>query len=75
MGSPGNRGSWGLCVLAHAQSTPKEAYKKVPGHFTGPPTDPSSQMPFSHMRSGHPAVKPQAVTAGGGLTTHGAPGQ
>ncbi|CAI9597504.1 unnamed protein product [Staurois parvus] len=27
MGPPGNRGSWGPCVLAHTQ---KKAYKKVP---------------------------------------------
>ncbi|CAI9611545.1 unnamed protein product [Staurois parvus] len=29
MGPPGNRGSWGPCVLAHTQAhPPKKAYKK-----------------------------------------------
>ncbi|CAI9613768.1 unnamed protein product, partial [Staurois parvus] len=28
MGPPGNSGSWGHCVLAHTQRTPKKAYKK-----------------------------------------------
>ncbi|CAI9600452.1 unnamed protein product, partial [Staurois parvus] len=28
MGPPGNWGSWGPCVLAHTQNTPKKAYKK-----------------------------------------------
>ncbi|CAI9609605.1 unnamed protein product [Staurois parvus] len=37
---PGNRGSWGPCVLAHTQSTPKKAYKRYQGHLMGPPTDP-----------------------------------
>ncbi|CAI9588228.1 unnamed protein product, partial [Staurois parvus] len=40
MGSPGNRGSWGPCVLAHTQSTPKKAYKRYQGNFMGPTTDP-----------------------------------
>ncbi|CAI9604582.1 unnamed protein product [Staurois parvus] len=40
MGPPGNRGSWGPCVLAHTQSTPKKAYKRYQGHLMGPPTDP-----------------------------------
>ncbi|CAI9563637.1 unnamed protein product [Staurois parvus] len=35
-----NRGSWGPCVLAHTQSTPKKAYKRYQGHFMGPATDP-----------------------------------
>ncbi|CAI9583803.1 unnamed protein product [Staurois parvus] len=37
MGPPGNRGSWGPCVLAHTQ---KSLYKRYQGHFMGPPTDP-----------------------------------
>ncbi|CAI9563741.1 unnamed protein product [Staurois parvus] len=37
MGPPGNRESWGPCVLAHTQSTPKKAYKKVPGASHGAP--------------------------------------
>ncbi|CAI9587254.1 unnamed protein product, partial [Staurois parvus] len=40
MRPPGNRGSWGPCVLAHTQSTPKKAYKRYLGHLMGPPTDP-----------------------------------
>ncbi|CAI9592114.1 unnamed protein product, partial [Staurois parvus] len=40
MGPPGNRGSWGPCVLAHTQTTPKKAYTRYQGHFMGPPTDP-----------------------------------
>ncbi|CAI9553176.1 unnamed protein product [Staurois parvus] len=41
MGPPGNRGSWGPCVLAQTQNTPKKAYKKrYQGHFMGPLTDP-----------------------------------
>ncbi|CAI9622511.1 unnamed protein product [Staurois parvus] len=43
MGPPGNRGSWGPCVLAHTQSTPKKSVlkkKRYQGHFMGPPTDP-----------------------------------
>ncbi|CAI9602539.1 unnamed protein product, partial [Staurois parvus] len=36
MGPPGNRESWGSCVLAHTQKKPK-SYQ---GHFMGPPTDP-----------------------------------
>ncbi|CAI9574877.1 unnamed protein product [Staurois parvus] len=28
MGSPSSRGSWGPCVLAHTQRTPKKAYQK-----------------------------------------------
>ncbi|CAI9617032.1 unnamed protein product [Staurois parvus] len=40
MGPPGNKGSWGPCVLAHTKSTPKKAYKRYQGHFMGPPTDP-----------------------------------
>ncbi|CAI9578234.1 unnamed protein product, partial [Staurois parvus] len=40
MGPPGNRGSWGLCVLVHTQTTLKKAYKKYQGHLMGPPTDP-----------------------------------
>ncbi|CAI9623514.1 unnamed protein product [Staurois parvus] len=41
MGALGNRGSWGPCVLAHTQSTPKKKpIKRYQGHFMGPPTDP-----------------------------------
>ncbi|CAI9558152.1 unnamed protein product, partial [Staurois parvus] len=40
MGSPGNRGSWGPCVLAHTQTTPKTAYERYQRHLMGPPTDP-----------------------------------
>ncbi|CAI9576083.1 unnamed protein product [Staurois parvus] len=40
MGPPGNRGSWGPCVLAHTQTTPKKAYERYQGHLMGPPTDP-----------------------------------
>ncbi|CAI9575610.1 unnamed protein product, partial [Staurois parvus] len=36
MGPPGNRGSWGPCVLTHTQTTPKKAYKRYQGHFMGP---------------------------------------
>ncbi|CAI9572235.1 unnamed protein product, partial [Staurois parvus] len=37
MGPPGNWGSWGPCVLAHTQNTPKKAYKKVLEAFYGAP--------------------------------------
>ncbi|CAI9576763.1 unnamed protein product [Staurois parvus] len=40
MGPPGNRGSWGPCVLAQTQTTPKKAYESYQGHLMGPPTDP-----------------------------------
>ncbi|CAI9534361.1 unnamed protein product, partial [Staurois parvus] len=33
----GNRGSWGPCVLAHTQSTPKKAYKRYQRNFMGAP--------------------------------------
>ncbi|CAI9535320.1 unnamed protein product [Staurois parvus] len=36
MGPPGNR-DHGARVLAHTQSTPKKAYKKVTGAFHGAP--------------------------------------
>ncbi|CAI9538899.1 unnamed protein product [Staurois parvus] len=49
MGPPGNRGSWGPCVLAHTQTIPKKAYERNQGHLMGPPTDPgpsgSGQVP------------------------------
>ncbi|CAI9550935.1 unnamed protein product, partial [Staurois parvus] len=32
----GNRGSWGPCVLAHTQTTPKKAYERYQGHLMGP---------------------------------------
>ncbi|CAI9588731.1 unnamed protein product, partial [Staurois parvus] len=39
MGSPGNRGSWGPCVLAQTQT--QKAYEKgTRGISWGPPTDP-----------------------------------
>ncbi|CAI9533194.1 unnamed protein product [Staurois parvus] len=40
MGPPGNRGSWGPCVLAHTQTTPKKAYESYQGHLMRPLTDP-----------------------------------
>ncbi|CAI9604946.1 unnamed protein product, partial [Staurois parvus] len=40
MGPPGNRRSWGPCVLTHTQTTPKKAYERYQGHLMGPPTDP-----------------------------------
>ncbi|CAI9567848.1 unnamed protein product, partial [Staurois parvus] len=40
MGPPGNRGSWGPCVLTHTQTTPKKTYERYYGHLLGPPTDP-----------------------------------
>ncbi|CAI9578988.1 unnamed protein product [Staurois parvus] len=40
MGPPGNRGSWGPCVLGHTQSTPNKTYKRYQGHLMGPPTNP-----------------------------------
>ncbi|CAI9601887.1 unnamed protein product [Staurois parvus] len=40
MGPPGNRGSWGPCVLVHTQTMPKKTYKMYQGHLIGPPTDP-----------------------------------
>ncbi|CAI9531540.1 unnamed protein product [Staurois parvus] len=40
MEPPSNRGSWGPCVLAHTQTTPKKSYEKYQGHLMGPPTDP-----------------------------------
>ncbi|CAI9544843.1 unnamed protein product, partial [Staurois parvus] len=39
-GAPGNRGSWGPCVLTQAQTTPKKAYERCQGYLMGPPTDP-----------------------------------
>ncbi|CAI9608290.1 unnamed protein product, partial [Staurois parvus] len=35
MGPPSNRGSWGPCVLAHTQTTPKKAYERYQGHLMG----------------------------------------
>ncbi|CAI9566650.1 unnamed protein product, partial [Staurois parvus] len=40
MGPPGNRGSWGPCVLAHTQITQKKPIKRYQGHRMGPPTEP-----------------------------------
>ncbi|CAI9587680.1 unnamed protein product [Staurois parvus] len=40
MGPPGNRGSWGPCVLTHTQTTPKKAYERYQGHLMVPLTDP-----------------------------------
>ncbi|CAI9574601.1 unnamed protein product [Staurois parvus] len=40
MGPPGNRGSWGPCVIAHTQTTSTKAYERYQGHLMGPPTDP-----------------------------------
>ncbi|CAI9537522.1 unnamed protein product [Staurois parvus] len=37
MGPPGNRGSWGPCVLAQTQ---KCLGKRYQGYLMGPPTDP-----------------------------------
>ncbi|CAI9613218.1 unnamed protein product [Staurois parvus] len=53
MGPPGNRGSWGPCVLAHTQSTPKKAYKRKGGpEISSPPSsqhpDPSPQRKKDH---------------------------
>ncbi|CAI9550675.1 unnamed protein product [Staurois parvus] len=31
MGPPGNRGSWGPCVLTHTQTTPKKPMKGTRG--------------------------------------------
>ncbi|CAI9583829.1 unnamed protein product, partial [Staurois parvus] len=46
MGAPGNRGSWGPCVLEH---TKKKCMKRYQGHLMGLPTDPgpsgSAQVP------------------------------
>ncbi|CAI9593525.1 unnamed protein product, partial [Staurois parvus] len=39
-GAPGNRGSWGPCVLATLKAHPKKPLKRYQGHFMGPPTDP-----------------------------------
>ncbi|CAI9537764.1 unnamed protein product, partial [Staurois parvus] len=48
MGHPGNRGSWGPCVLDHTQkSLIKKPMKGYQGHFMGPPTDPG---PLSSAR-------------------------
>ncbi|CAI9569249.1 unnamed protein product [Staurois parvus] len=63
MGPPGNRGSWGPCVLAQTQKK-KKVYQ---GYLMGPPTDPE---PSSSARVSKWLVRPW-----GGLTTHGAPGQ
>ncbi|CAI9583512.1 unnamed protein product [Staurois parvus] len=40
MGPPGNRGTWGPCVLTYTQTIPKKAYERYQGHLMGPPTDP-----------------------------------
>ncbi|CAI9571163.1 unnamed protein product [Staurois parvus] len=37
MGPPGNRGSWGPCVLTQTQ---KSLQKRYQGHLMGPHTDP-----------------------------------
>ncbi|CAI9559684.1 unnamed protein product [Staurois parvus] len=37
MGPPGNRGSWGPCVLAQTQKSLRKRYQ---GHLMGSPTDP-----------------------------------
>ncbi|CAI9562414.1 unnamed protein product [Staurois parvus] len=37
MGPPGNRGSWGPCVLAQTQKSLRKMYHR---NLMGPPTDP-----------------------------------
>ncbi|CAI9542697.1 unnamed protein product, partial [Staurois parvus] len=71
-GPPGNRGSWGPCVLAHSQSTPRKAYKRYQGYLMWPPTDPRSSGRV--LPTGERPARWGAL-ARGGLTTHGAPGQ
>ncbi|CAI9556388.1 unnamed protein product [Staurois parvus] len=53
MRPPGNRGSWGPCVLSQTQTTPKKAYERYQGHLMGPPTDPGpfGQCPSFQMVS------------------------
>ncbi|CAI9559140.1 unnamed protein product [Staurois parvus] len=57
MGPPVNRGSWGPCVLAHTQTTPKKVYESYQGHLMGPPTDPgpsgSARVPQWSVRPWH----------------------
>ncbi|CAI9545566.1 unnamed protein product [Staurois parvus] len=57
MGPPGNRGSWGPCVLTHTQTTPKKAYERYQGHLMGPPTDPgpsgSAEFPNGQSAPGY----------------------
>ncbi|CAI9619971.1 unnamed protein product, partial [Staurois parvus] len=61
MGPPGNRGSWGPCVLAKTQ---KKAYeKRYQGHLMGPPTDPG-QCPSFQMVS--PPLGPVPLWCGCG---------
>ncbi|CAI9554073.1 unnamed protein product, partial [Staurois parvus] len=44
MGPPGNRGSWGPCVLAHIQTTPeKKPMKGTRGISWGPLLTPGPQ--------------------------------
>ncbi|CAI9581675.1 unnamed protein product, partial [Staurois parvus] len=66
-GAPSNRGSWGPCVLAHTQSTPKKTYERNQGHLMGPPTDPGPSGSARMCPNG------QSTPARDGLTTHGAP--
>ncbi|CAI9600160.1 unnamed protein product [Staurois parvus] len=52
MGPPGNRGSWGPCVLAQTQKKPM---KKVPGASHGAPTD---SEPLGSARVSKWSVRP-----------------
>ncbi|CAI9548060.1 unnamed protein product [Staurois parvus] len=52
MGPPGNRGSWGPCVLAQTQ---KSLCKRYQGHLMGPPTDPG---PSGSARPHELSVRP-----------------
>ncbi|CAI9592534.1 unnamed protein product [Staurois parvus] len=58
MGPPGNRGSWGPCVLGHTQTTPKKAYERYQGHLMGPPTDPG---PSGSARVSKWSVRPCTI--------------
>ncbi|CAI9577339.1 unnamed protein product [Staurois parvus] len=50
MGPPGNRGSWGSCILAQTQ---KSLGKRYQGHLMGRPTDPGPEFPNGQSAPGY----------------------
>ncbi|CAI9555139.1 unnamed protein product [Staurois parvus] len=56
MGPPGNRGSWGPCVLAQTQKSPGKSQE----HSWGPPTDPGPIFAVPEFPN---VVSPPLVTA------------
>ncbi|CAI9537976.1 unnamed protein product [Staurois parvus] len=70
MGPPGNRGSWGPCVLAQTQKDLEKEWGALLKCMNSP------KAPFIIMDSLEaPHLKIGCLKTRGGLTTHGAPGQ